>query len=250
MTTTAREFGWGALAAWIGVTTLGWGVGLLPAMASISGVFFSGTTDEGPNIVVGLLTLVCGCGGFCFLSAIPVAAMQWWVLNRNLSDQTEGWFAASIGGGGIGWVLGWVANFGVFALGNFSGSKDIHWTVGSLAVGAILGLVLGIIQARILRRVVPHAPRWIGASILSWTAGLLVYWMVYRLAGGPFTTVVSSYYEGGIWPKTLDAPGAGPAILIAWIAGGLVVGTITGFTMKRLLKGATAPHYQPLTPNP
>jgi hypothetical protein len=248
-TKAASEFGWGAVAIWTAVTTLVWGVGLLPVMAMISGVFFTGT-DYQPNLAGRILFIGGCCGGFCFLSAVVLGSGQWWVLNKTSSSLAEGWFATTAVGGGFAWTLGWLANFGVFVLGNFTSNEGSDWTIGGLAGGAILGLILGTSQARILSRQVPHAVRWVPVSILGWMAGLIIYWLVYQSSGGPFETVVTSYYEGSMWPKAVAAPGAGPAMLAGWIAGGLVVGIITGLAMKRLLVGTVQPQQEILTPNP
>jgi hypothetical protein len=63
---------------------------------------------------------------------------------------------------------------------------------------------------------------------------------MYMLLGGPFEATYINY-EGTPWAKSAEAPGALPAMLGAWLLGGLVLAAITGVGMMVLLRGGKRP---------
>jgi len=104
-----------------------------------------------------------------------------------------------------------------------------HWPVpAQIAVLAVLATVLlasiGTAQWLELRRHVPHASRWIGASALAWALGL-----------GTFSAVATPLWQ----------PGQSPALIVAiGLLGGLAMATTmavtTGLVLRRLLATSSA----------
>src|SRR5207249_1938608 len=132
------------------------------------------------------------------------------------------WFSTGTVCIAVGWFVGWIGSIKPFNT-NHSDDKLGAFVTSGIIIGTSIGLIAGIAQWRLLRQRFAHASWWIAASLLGWISALVLYWLVYQAAGGPFETVVT-YYEGGIWPKTVDAPGAMPAMFAGWLVGGLVLG--------------------------
>jgi hypothetical protein len=222
----------------VGGTTAGWALGILPAMILITGAMSNGNmTDHATesSIVTNIFLGICVLAGFVLASGVAVAGSQWLVLRERLPTIADIWLSRGVISIGLGWFVGWIGSIQPF---NTSHGDDKlgAFVISGIIIGATIGLIVGISQWRLLRQQLRHAEWWLAASLLGWISALVLYWLVYRAAGGPFETVVTSYYEGGFWPKTVDAPGAMPAMFAGWIVGGLVLGIITGGTMKLLMR--------------
>lgn len=86
-------------------------------------------------------------------------------------------------------------------------------------LGAALLATIGVAQWTVLRRLVAHAGRWIGATAAAWTAGLIVF---------------------GVFTMPLWRPGQSLALVVAiGVAGGLlmaaVTSAVTGAALRRML---------------
>jgi hypothetical protein len=229
MQTDAVSFSGKSWALWFVGTAIGWVSGFLPAMVTITGAFCCGGDVVNWSEVI---SRICMYAGLIFLGAFIVAAGQANALEPSLGRLKSGWLWSTSIVAFVAWILGWAASIPVSS----SGSADeVGWWIRSGAVvGAVVGLLVGITQAIILKRAKVAGLWWIGASVLGWTCASVTYWLVYYGAGGPFETIYTNY-PGTPWAESASAPGALSAMLLAWIAGGLVLAAITGFAMILLL---------------
>ncbi|MEO6533933.1 MAG: nitroreductase/quinone reductase family protein [Pseudolysinimonas sp.] len=92
---------------------------------------------------------------------------------------------------------------------------------GALALGAVMGAVLGLGQALVLRKLLPHPWRWIGVSSIGWAPAMLVIF-------------VGATAPDGSWPLWV--------VVILGAATGLVAGAVLGAVtgaLFPLLDGST-----------
>jgi len=104
-----------------------------------------------------------------------------------------------------------------------------------------VGGVLGFCQWRVLRRWVRDAGWWIPASLLAWAAGGAVYWAVYRIMGGTLQDASEPWPGREVYVR---------ASVSGYIAGGIVVGVVTGLTLKYLLARSNKESYSAPEPEP
>lgn len=120
-----------------------------------------------------VLAFVFAFGIVAAICAITGVA-QWLVLRRYLK-RSAWWVLATF----AGWVIGLVLVIGAVALlGAIAATGD--WfdagaltSLGTLLLGPLFGVVLGGFQALALRKQVPHAGRWVGATVAGMTIGFL-----------------------------------------------------------------------------
>jgi len=147
------------------------------------------------------------------VAGIGLGVLQWVLLIHLLPR--PGWFALS---GGAGLVLGVGGGFLV------ASSVLQSWGLAPAfgAIGALVGLSVGVAQWLALRQQTAKGIWWIPANILGYTGGLLAGWQVPEIF--PFASTVIFGPEFGI---TI----------------GFTVGAITGITLLFILPqtAATAP---------
>jgi len=108
-----------------------------------------------------------------------------------------------------------------------------HWPVPvQLGLGALVGGVLlttiGTAQWLELRRHVPNAGRWVGASALAWALDL-----------GVFSAVSTPLWQPGQTTALIIAIG-----LLGGAAMAVTMATTTGLVLRRLLAAPTASQYR------
>ncbi len=210
---------WVAANAWaeaVGLgTTLLLGRAAAPAMERVSGA--------GAIVLGGLAAVALGL----LLEGVLVGWAQARVLRselRNLSSRS--WIAATAAGAGAAWLLGMVPST-VFALLQAGAAGPTGPTAEppagaqyALAVilGAITGPVLGAGQWLVLRRHAKGAGRWILANAAAWAAGMLVIFIGMDLV-----------------PWTRGGPPVVLGVYLVCAAAGLVVGSIHGRVLLRLI---------------
>lgn len=234
------KFSWNSVLLWVAGTAAGWGIGMLPAIFLITDAFWNGGDYAPPGFIQSVICIDVGIGA---LSVAAVGAVQWWVLNHYIADNDKRWLLVTMIGGVISWVLGWV--FSLIFVNSLWSSKPVFWTTSGAAVGLIQGITIGISQWRLLNSWGHKAIAWIPTSVVAWAAGGLVYWLAYGATGAAFDNITTSYYEPGHWPKTIETPGAGLGLLAGWIAGGLVVGVLTGLGVIFLVSRSSSKQLSP-----
>lgn len=154
-----------------------------------------------------------------------VGILQWLVLRRYIS-RAGWWVLASIVGGTVGLLIGYVGlrtvlggPIGVHAM---EGSSALSWVLGGAVLGLAVGASLGTFQWLVLRRHVVRAGQWMMASTLGWLIGMTVGVAVgYAVATAVFENNEVKWTVG--W--------------ITWgIVGGAVTGAITARSLGRLLR--------------
>ncbi len=181
---------WRLAIGWLAVNTLCYGVGF-PLGFALGGTLLWG------GVVAG----------------IGLGVLQWVLLIHLLPR--PGWFALS---GGAGLALG--------VGGGFLAASSVFQAWGLApafgAIGALVGLSVGVTQWLALRQQAANSIWWIPANIIGYTAGLLAGWQVPEVL--PFARTI------------IFGPEFGLTI-------GFTVGAITGITLLSILPqtGATAP---------
>ncbi len=202
---------------WVAASTVGWLVGFLAGFvlaSSLEPVIGTGARQG----VLGYFVLGAFLGS-------GVGLMQWLVLRKRIPVSGR-WITASATGlavaGGVGYGAAVLAfGFSEDLEGIGSIASLLSWTLVAGAGGALAG----VLQWRVLRRQVRLAGRWVLASIAGWglgmavAAGVMVAGFQFMIATGaqPFGVVPLSFL-GGL------------------IAGGVVLGAITGTAMVRLFR--------------
>lgn len=165
-----------------------------------------------------------------FLEGVVVGYAQARALRSALPElSARAWIGASALGAGAAWVLGMIPSTIMGLLSSPSGpvssppAEPSRWLQYALALvlGAITGPILGFAQARVLRRHVPRAGRWLWANALAWSLGMVAIFVGMDLL---------PWGEGGIvlW--------LGP-VVISGVAGALA-GAVHGRFLARWLARA------------
>jgi hypothetical protein len=239
------HFGWASLPLWIAGTTVGWAFGFIPPVLSITSTSYSDMNVEtkivsgtdvrtdivsGPLIGIFILLLVIASSGAITGLSQQVALRAY---NYGQFRAKCKWFLRTLAGTTLGWALGLI---GVLCTYAFNPPNSLGtWLLRGLMVGTAVGLSTGLAQGDLLGSDGFNGKRWALISTVSWVAASIVYWLVYYLTGGPFeaTTI---YYNDGLWPTSYDAPRAWPAMINGWLAGGLLLGSVTGIAIKLLAR--------------
>ncbi len=203
MTVERSQVGWRFGILWMLVTTVAWAIGFVMgfALAHIGEAVepFIG------SVLGGILAYVI----FGAASGAVVGLVQWLVLRRQIS-RAGWWILASAAGlavaTGAGIVVAWLTGYSI-ELANFAVLG--RW----VAVAALGGAVIGILQWFVLRRQVSRASWWVLASTLGWASCMAV------AGAGMIATPM----------------GLGP-LLRSLIGGGVVLGAVTGGALIRLLR--------------
>lgn len=184
----------------------------------------------GSGIVSGAIT---GFGQlFILRSAMPA-------LRRNAS-----WLVATVIGMTLAWAIGGVVTLIVVFAIDFPPREAMEST-GSLpmlndlvirgaVVGACVGVLSSICQWFVLRRWLGNGNTylWVVVSTLAWTAAGILFHLVYVTLGGPLISP-NDYPQTVSWAEYYAAKE--PAVLMSKVVSGLVVGVVTGLTIKMLL---------------
>lgn len=188
---------------------------------------------EATTLLPVVLTALCILGAGTLLEGGLVGLAQWKVLQYRLPLLPAlPWVRATMTGAAVAWALGLIPSTAAqLARNGMEPPPGAHGGgifVLALGMGFLLGPVLAIPQAFVLRRYVSGAGWWIPANALAWGLG-----MVAVFAGG-----------------SSIPPGIGFWALAAWIGGscllaGLIVGGVHGGVLVWLLQrdGSRPPVY-------
>lgn len=221
-----------SISLWLAGTIAGWAFGFSPAMVHMSGAFCcDGDVVETTTALIPFLFI----GGVTFAGSFFVSSSQARAMQDILSAHAGQWLWLSTTGQFIGWIFGWILNISVFS------EVGLHTTVwpwlhSGTNIGAVVGFTTSLFQLIVLYRLRIAQLWWVGASLVGWICASALYWLVYAAAGGPFQAT----YIGSPWATSAEAPGALPAMLLAWIVGGLVLSLVTGGGMLALLRSVKA----------
>lgn len=189
----------GLLASWTRTTFAGWCLGFALALLAIavSGVVGLGDTQFPVGLGMGL--------GVGLIQA------------RRLARTTElrrGWTLATVAGVTAPQLAFDIAQRVI---------GDLPWSLPAVVVAG--GLIAGVLQAHLLRRLTRRAALWIPASLLGWAAGA--------------ATVAVPW-------QSMPLPGIAGALLYVAIllSGGVLLGLVTGVALTSLLRD------RPITPGP
>lgn len=133
------------------------------------------------------------------------------------------WLLVTTAVAGLGWAAG-SARSVLSDRGDAASPPLLFMLTGALALGAVMGALLGAVQARGLRGLVRHPQRWVVANAAAWAPAMAI---IFAGAGMP----------GRDWPTVaVLAVGA-----VTGSAAGAVLGLVTGSFLP--LPNGTSLHY-------
>ncbi len=191
----------------------------------------------------------------------PVANRRWW-------------FVSTIVVAGLGWAA--ASAPAALASPDDGGEPPLGLViVGALALGAVMGAVLGVVQAPALRGAVRHHWRWVGVSAVAWTPTMAIIFVGATLPDaswsipvtilcGAITGVLAGSVLGlvsGALMPVLDGSRVSSEVVLAILRSpfrGMLGARILGLRLHGaepdVMEGACGPDFShwngPLTPSP
>ncbi|HJV63221.1 MAG TPA: hypothetical protein VJ743_19895 [Albitalea sp.] len=220
---------------WILANALAEGLGLGSTLL-IGHYVIGGLHATRPGAGAVLLGAVLAVAMGTVLEGALVGYMQGRVLTRREPRVTLGqWTLATSVGAGLAWTLGMLPSTlagllaapPIDAIAAAEPAGPPLWIVlpMALAMGALLGPLLALMQWRLLRQVARHAARWLAANAAAWGLGMLVV----------FAGMAALSWSGS------SARTAGAVFVVCSLAGA-VVGAVHGRVLLRLLSQRGAAH--------
>jgi hypothetical protein len=185
------------------------------------------------------------------ISGLILGLGQWLVIQHILPAEkgSLGWILATMGGLTLGWGIGAIVAFAATYIIDLPPAEGwsfyarpiggppmaIDLVIRTAVVATSVGAVLGIAQWFILAsNEVYWARRWLGVAALAWALGGIVFAVVYVATGGPLMDPLSELADPR--PAWEDYyPAKEQSLTAGWVAGGVVIGVITGFALRRFL---------------
>jgi hypothetical protein len=215
-----QRWDWSFWLRWVAANAVAEVLGL--GLAAAVGVGMILGVGEPKSLAVAVMMAgVMIAAGAC--EGVIVGVAQWMVLRRRLPRlQRRDWVLATAMGSLVAWTLGMAPS--TLAVLNQDASSptpepsDLLVYVLAAAMGAALGVVLGIPQWRVLRRYVQRAHWWVWANAAAWLAGMPLVFL-------------------GAGSSPVGAPPWSVALMIALTiaAAGATVGAIHGAALLWLL---------------
>jgi hypothetical protein len=196
-------------------------------MALAAGAF---SINESVSFGVGLLIALGVAAVGAAVEGVTVGGLQWWVARPVLPELSlRDWVAATSVGAFVAWALGMLPSTLLSAAGAATPSPEAAsvepalWLQLLLAVamGLVLGPVLGFPQWLVLRRMVPRAGWWVLANATAWALGMpMIFLATSLIEAGDSTWLIASY------------------VAVGCLAAGLVVGAVHGAWLIWILRRA------------
>ena len=190
---------------WIQAVVIGELVGFVPPAAT--GAVLAANDAGDAALVVGLTIAGAVEGAVLGAAQAQVLRSRWPAIER------RSWIRATAAGAGVAWLTGMSASVALPA------DDPSPALVAAILVPAALValLAMGWLQWRVLRTVLPRSGRWVPATAVAWLVGVPI--PVLALSAVP-----------EVWPSSAQVLVA----VVAAVAMGLVVGTITGQVLEGL----------------
>jgi chromate transport protein ChrA len=170
------------------------------------------------------------------LEGVSVGLAQWLVLRRRLPLlRQRTWVMATALGAFVAWTLGMMPSSLMMLIHGADATpppalSDAAVYALAAAMGAVLGIILGIPQWRVLRRSVTRAGWWVWANAAAWLVGMPLVFI-----GADSAPVAASVLN-----RTL--------IAIATIAAaGALVGAVHGLALLWLLRASRTAPLKPIS---
>jgi hypothetical protein len=160
MSTENNQLGNKFIRNWVLANGIGWLVGFIiafPLSYGVVNIFYPKET----NLILGL----------CIGAAVGYA--QWLVLKRKFKISSSWGHICTICLG-IPFIAEFILNELGYEIDYFRGNYEY---LGGLVFGIAVGLVMGVLQMRLLKPYFKNAPRWIVASSVGWG----ICWFAVRL---------------------------------------------------------------------
>lgn len=171
------------------------GLGVAGGLGGALALVIQAAGGSSTDLVLLLILLVAAS-----VEGLAVGASQWLVLRRPLAAlRGRVWIGATVGGAIVAWLVG-------MGLGSSSDrifaalSDEAAMTAMGIAMGPLVGAILGLAQWPALRPHVRAASWWIVANAAAWTAGMVVIFGLMALVneGTPVAVMVLVWAFGGI----------------------------------------------------
>jgi hypothetical protein len=160
------------------------------------------------------------------LEGVLVGVAQGWALRHRIDDLSmRDWTVASALDAGVAWTLGMAPSTALALIEQGGASSPAGpaeppaWLQYAMAValGSVLGPVLGWAQARVLKRHVARPLRWLWANAAAWALGMLL---------------IFAGMDRVPWSQGLSAIVA--AVVVVCAIAGLAVGAVNGWFLMRM----------------
>ena len=204
------------------------GLGATLALGGLAARALEHQPGPGAVLLGALAAVVCGV----LLEGVLVGLAQAWALRTRIAAlSVRDWTLASALGAGIAWALGMVPSTLMALKGPAAGgaaadvTEPAAWVQYSLAVamGLVLGPVLGWAQVRVLKRHVAHPYRWLWANALAWALGMLL---------------IFAGMDRVPWSQGL--PEITAAVVLVCALAGLAVGAVNGWFLMRMISASAS----------
>jgi hypothetical protein len=201
------------LAAWIAACALAEAIGMGAAAAASRAATDVSSSGLGPAL--GIIVL----GGLVEGSALG-ALQGWWLARRFPGLPRMSWLVVTIVVAGLGWAAASLPGLGASSTG---GEPPVALVVlGALALGAVMGALLGAAQALVLRKHVRHPWRWVSISALAWAPAMAII------------------FTGAMLP---DASWSTPTVVVLGVATGIVAGAVLGGVSALRMRDVDGPSW-------
>ena len=213
---------WGLWFRWVAANAVGEALGL--GTTALVGLGLFAALGEGTGVLATLTVAAAAVVAGTIIEGVTVGTAQWLVLRRPLPGVSWGvWAGATAAGAAVAWTLGMLPST-LLSLGQQPGaatpaepSAAVVYAL-AVAMGLVLGPVLGCAQWLVLRRHLPRAGLWMPANALAWAFGMVLIF-----------AAVSAVADRGLGPAAIALVALGLA------ATGAVVGGIHGPALVWLL---------------
>jgi membrane protein YqaA with SNARE-associated domain len=160
-----------------------------------------------------------------FLEAIVLGVLQVLILRYARPGLQRTWFIATVAGTMAGRLLQFGIDMGAAHAVPITWGAPFEYA-GGFAVGALVGAVMALPQALVLRHRVPGAERWIAARALAWGCALPLLLFLFGI-------------EAAL-PATVKA-NAMILVVATFAIVAVFVGAIEGIVMHRLIRETRIP---------
>jgi hypothetical protein len=211
-------------ARWIAANGLAEAIGLGATLALGGLAARAMQARPGPAAIVAGALAAVALG--VLLEGVLVGVAQGWALRHRIDDLSmRDWTVASALGAGVAWTLGMAPSTALALIEQGGASSPAGpaeppaWLQYAMAValGSLLGPVLGWAQARVLKRHVTRPLRWLWANAAAWALGMLL---------------IFAGMDRVPWSQGLSAIVA--AVVVVCAIAGLAVGAVNGWFLMRM----------------
>lgn len=191
--------------------------------------------DQGLGVVIlSLPVYIVTTTGVGATVGMCVGLGQAWVLRGRVAWARE-WLVASLAGAGFAYLT--MVALNILAILLDPDPRLLKWLEDS---GLLIGIVMGPMQWRVLRKYVTNAPWWLITNVVLWTLGFTLNHLWGQRLAQWAGNLLAFVLRRGLGVRALGA--LRPFVLVQvgmWIVVGALWGLLSGTVMRGLLNQAT-----------